>query len=314
MAKGNGYGFGVELLAGQAQRLGVDTLAVGTCEEATAVMRHFDGDVMVLTPWSPLLRDAPCAARTVHTLARPDDLASLSARAQPARVVLECLTSLRRHGFTPEQITEADQSGVTVEGLALHLPRSHDRIGEVEGWLSLKASSRVFVSYLSAREFADLSWRHPDVEIRPRIGTKLWLGAPDALSVSGTVLAVHPVRAGDRAGYRQRRVPRDGHLVVMTGGTAHGVGLRAPTSAATARHRAAALAKGGLEAVGLALSPFRVADRKRWFLEPPHMQVSLLFLPGSAEPPDVGEEIPVEVRYTTTSVDRVVITGLPDGD
>jgi len=69
-----------------------------------------------------------------------------------------------------------------------------------------------------------------------------------------------------------------------------------------------ALARGGLEAAGFALSPFSVDGRRRWFVEPPHMQVSLLFVPGGVAVPSVGDEIDVDVRFTTTTFDRVVLT------
>jgi hypothetical protein len=42
------------------------------------------------------------------------------------------------------------------------------------------------------------------------------------------VVDVHPVKRGDRVGYRQRKVGKDGLLVVVSGGTAHGIGLEAP--------------------------------------------------------------------------------------
>ena len=91
----------------------------------------------------------------------------------------------------------------------------------------------------------------------------------------------------------------------MAGGTSHGIGMEAPTAAANVRQRAVTLAKGGLDAAGRALSPFTVGGKQRWFIEPPHMQASMLFLPSSVKPPAIGDEIPVDVRFTTTSFDRV---------
>jgi hypothetical protein len=67
------------------------------------------------------------------------------------------------------------------------------------------------------------------------------------------------------------------------------------------------LAKGSLDAAGRALSPFTVSGRQRWFAEPPHMQASMLFLPSSVKPPAVGDEITVDVRYTTTTFDRIIM-------
>ena len=65
VTKGNGYGFGHELLVQESQRLGVDTLAVGVAQEVASVRQYgWDKDVVVLNPWRPgdetatdLLRD-----------------------------------------------------------------------------------------------------------------------------------------------------------------------------------------------------------------------------------------------------------------
>jgi hypothetical protein len=95
---------------------------------------------------------------------------------------------------------------------------------------------------------------------------------------------------------------------VVSGGTAHGIGLEAPTSAVTPRQRAVAVARGGLDAAGMALSPFTVRGRRRWFVEPPHMQVSMLLLPAAVPPPEIGDSVAVEVRFTTTTFDAVRIS------
>ena len=38
------------------------------------------------------------------------------------------------------------------------------------------------------------------------------------------------------------------------------------------------------------------------------MQVSMLFLPGTVSPPAIGDELAVDVRFTTTRFDRIEIT------
>ena len=54
-------------------------------------------------------------------------------------------------------------------------------------------------------------------------------------------------------------------------------------------------------------SPYFIDGKQRLFAEPPHMQASMLFLPSGAQVPEVGDEIDVRVRYTTT-FDRIVVT------
>jgi hypothetical protein len=127
--------------------------------------------------------------------------------------------------------------------------------------------------------------------------------------VRATVLDVHEVQRGDVFGYRGRSAPRNGHIVVVSGGTAHGIGLEAPTGGASLRDRAARVAKGSLDAAGFVRSPFTVSGKQRLFAEPPHMQASMLFLPSGAAVPAVGTEVDVQVRYTATAFDRTVIDG-----
>ena len=318
VAKGNGYGFGVERLAELAGELGADTLAVGTYAEVGQALGHFGGDVLVLTPWRPFEARATYADHLVHTVGRLEDLDGLAVASREshdarARVVLELVTSMKRHGFTPAGLQEAAHhlGGVTVEGFALHLPMAHgSHLGEVERAITdLVASGidcrRLFVSHLTDDELATLRSSYPDFEVRPRIGTRLWLGDRGALQVRSTVLDVHEVERGDVFGYRGRTAPKQGHLLVVSGGTAHGIGLEAPTGGATLRDRAARIAKGGLDAAGFVRSPFTVGGKQRLFAEPPHMQASMLFLPSGAPVPSVGDEVEVQVRFTATAFDQL---------
>ena len=165
----------------------------------------------------------------------------------------------------------------------------------------------LWVSHVSDAELATLHRRHPQTVFRPRIGTALWLGARDTYRARGTVLASHVVRRGQRFGYRQRRAAGDGHLLIIGGGTSHGVALSAPRAVAGALPRIKLVAEGGLEAGGRALSPFHVGDRRRWFAEPPHMQVSMVWLPSGVSAPVIGDSVAVDVRMTTATFDRVVL-------
>ncbi len=166
----------------------------------------------------------------------------------------------------------------------------------------------VCVSHLTRAEMATLRASYGDFELRPRIGTRLWLGDRGALTVRATILDSHVVERGDVFGYRGRTAPKHGHIVVVSGGTAHGIGLEAPTGGATLKDRAARIAKGGLDAAGFVRSPFTIAGKQRLFAEPPHMQASMLFVPNGTEIPPVGTEVDVRVRFTATAFDRTVLS------
>ena len=332
--KGNGYGFTVGRLARRAQWLAdhatetgarLDTIAVGTYDEIDQASSRFGGDLLVLTPWRPfgaaLTLDARTAARVVHTVSRPEDLTALRTHDPDARFVLEQLTSMRRHGMTRRDLAAAaealgagDAHGRHLRGVAMHLPlNTTSHLGEVTRLINDIVASglptrTVFVSHLTHDELTRLSASHPDFTVRPRIGTDLWLGDRGALSVRATVLDVHDVERGDVFGYRGRSVPKHGHIVVVSGGTAHGIGLEAPTGDQSLKARAATLARGGLDAVGFVRSPFSIDGKQRLFAEPPHMQASMLFLPSGARAPRVGEQIEVRVRFTATDFDHVVIS------
>ena len=313
--KGNGYGFGLERLAQRSAWLGVDTVAVGAYAEVAPVVQHFHGSVMVLTPWRPFEHKAVFDPHVVHTVGRLEDLRELAAREGRPRIVLERLTSMRRHGFSARDLREAAAhlDGVAVEGVAIHLPISQgSHLTEVNRLMTDVVAAglptnRVYVSHLTDTEMAALRQSYPDYELRPRIGTALWLGDRDALRVRATVLDVHPVERGDVYGYRSRTAPAAGTILVVSGGTAHGIGLEAPTGGATLKDRAARIAKGGLDAAGFVRSPYTVDGKQRLFAEPPHMQASMLFLSHGAHVPSVGDEVDVRVRYTATCFDETVI-------
>lgn len=321
VAKGNGYGFGLGRLARKSAWLGVDTLAIGTYVELDDVAQRFDGDLLVLTPWRPgevVVPDKLPARRLIHTVSRLPDLLALLDHEPDARFVLERMTSMRRHGLSAEELTAAGRllagRHARLEGVALHLPLAQGtHLGEVEHLLNdvvaaELATRRLWVSHLTAPELAALRSSYADFEVLPRVGTDLWLGDRDAYAVSATVLDVHPVERGDVFGYRGRTVPKAGHIVVVSGGTAHGIGLEAPIGDHSLRSRAASLARGGLDAVGFVRSPYIIDGKYRLFADPPHMQASMLFVPNGPHLPAVGDEVPVRVRMTTARFDRVVLT------
>lgn len=234
---------------------------------------------------------------------------------------------------------------VVLEGLALHLPiatpeaprigsiamltaadtptgrpvvTGSARVHEVVAWgllwpqllsnlTGLQDAGALWVSHLSDLECGDVHRALPDLPLKLRLGTRLWLGATGAMRAHGTVLAVHPVPGGQTGGYHQRRGPRDGHVVVVSGGTSHGVALVAPRPGTNMRQRAASAGSGALEAAGWLRSPFRMpGGGHALFLEPPHMHVSMLRIPRGSIPPPVGERIACDVRFTTVLPDAVI--------
>jgi alanine racemase len=318
--KGNGYGFGRDRLIAESTRLGVPQVAVGVYAEAVEALASFAGDVLVMTPWRPYFTGSAVEAalhdpRVIHTISRMEDIAAIATAAAGAiRVVIEGETSLARHGFDRHEFAAvADEvATVTVEGLTIHLPFMPTNLAEADRWAAQLLASPLettafYVSHLQPGELADLRKLRPELDIRARIGTSLWLGSLEPLSVRATVLDVHEVTRGERIGYRQRAVPADGYVLVLSGGTSHGLGLEAPRAVSSPTDRAKRLARGGLEAAGFALSPFVVAGKQRWFAEPPHMQSSLVFVPSSVKPPMSGDTVSAAVRYTTTTFDNVIL-------
>ena len=331
VAKGNGYGFGIARLARRCTWLDeqsattgsrIDMMAIGTYLEIQQAATRYGGDLLVLTPWRPLgaANDVPetLSPRVIHTVSRIADVRDLLKRAPDARFVLEQLTSMRRHGMTRRELLEAAKvlgerrlSGLA--GVAMHLPlNTASHLGEVTRLLNDVVATglptrNIFVSHLTTSELARLHASYPDFTIRPRTGTDLWLGDRSALRVSATVLDVHDIERGDTFGYRGRSMPKSGHILIVSGGTAHGIGLEAPTGDQSLRSRAATIARSGMDVVGLVRSPFSIDGKQRLFAEPPHMQASMLFLPSGARVPEVGEDIDVRVRFTATTFDRVEI-------
>ncbi|WP_435193673.1 alanine racemase [Streptomyces sp. NRRL F-5630] len=313
VCKGNGYGFGHERIAEEATRFGSDMLAVGTTYEAARIKDWFSGDLLVLTPFRRGEEPVPLPDRVIRSVSSVDGVRALVG----ARVMIEVMSSMKRHGVTRNDLQALGSAidDVRLEGFAIHLPLDRtdgtDAVEEVIAWMDTLRGARMplhtmYVSHLKAEELARLSQQFPQTNFRARIGTRLWLGDHDATQYRGTVLDVTRVAKGERFGYRQQKAASDGWLVVAAGGTSHGVGLEAPKALHGVMPRAKGVARAGLATVNRNLSPFVHDGKQRWFAEPPHMQVSILFVPGDAAEPRVGEEMVAHLRHTTTQYDRLV--------
>lgn len=307
--KGNGYGFGRDLLCAEASRMGAAMIAVGTYAELPEALATFGRDVLVMEPYRAAIHaELPDLGhrRVVHTVTSYADLDDLRGHHPEARVVAEGLTSMNRFGAPISEVaTLADVAHA--EGVALHLPLGTGHVAEISRFVEAAPDvHRWFVSHVGNDELQQLHSRFPRREFLARIGTDLWLSDRDAYEVRAHVLAVRHVSKGDRAGYRQRPLP-DGYIVVVSGGTSHGVAMESPASAATPRSRAIAVAEGVLEAAHHIRSPYTVSGTMPRFAEPPHMQCSLLVLPWDVAPPAVGDTVTVRMRLTTTHADEVVV-------
>ncbi|GAB3242310.1 alanine racemase [Kineosporia babensis] len=308
--KGNGYGFGRERLAQLSARLGVDTVAVGTESEIASVRRFFHGTIAVMAPLTLAdLRSSTPAIGVLRTVAHADVVRRLAELDGP-EVVLELDSPVHRHGVTLTELPELAEPlrRVRLAGVAMHLPSGGDRrrvLDSVHQALAaLRAAgitvSTLWVSHLSASELASIQ----GVEVRPRVGTSLWLSDRQSFTVTGTVLDVRRMPPRQAVGYRQRRFS-GGTLLVVSGGTAHGVGLYASAAHAGLRDALKGAVLGAVRGAGWAPSPFHWQGHRLNFADVAHMQVSMLAVPEHRAAPAVGDRLICDTRMTVSTFDAV---------
>lgn len=280
VVKGNGYGFGRLRLAGLAAEF-ADTIAVGNVHELMGLPSVCD--VVVLTPTLEPLGEHAAAVAPILTVGRTEHLDALGD--QPSRIIVKVASTMGRFGVDPAGlpalIDDATRRGHVVEGVSIHPPiagTDEDHVREVVGVLdSVDPAFIVWISHVSPDGVASLPDSH---RYRLRIGTALWHGDKLALHLTADVLDVRAVDAGTPVGYQQEAVPAGGHIVVIGAGTANGV---------------APLTDGQ--------SPFHF-DRTRIALhEPPHMHVSMGFIPSGEPLPSVGGSVDVQRPLHMTTVD-----------
>jgi alanine racemase len=336
--KGNGYGFGREILAQESASLGVQKICVGTIWEVESVAEIFPGLIHVLEPITTVDAVATSQWREILTKYGDRVLATINSvdtsglvELGVQHVVIECLTSLHRFGLSPHNVQAALSnlsSEIKVNGFNIHLPiaeptknsfaftpvqefRDHNsRLQEVLGWINwlrdivatTQADLAVSISHITPDEVQKIKTNASDVMLDVRSGTQLWLGAIGALKVTGTVLEVHDVQATTHVGYSQ--TSGKGKLIVVSGGTSHGVALSAPATTRSLRKRGIAIAEGFSQALGKVRSPFISRGKNLQFAEPPHMHVSMLWCDDHEI--KVGDQLLCNVRNTTAHFDVVV--------
>lgn len=274
VVKGNGYGFGRHALAEIAADEST-TICVGTIHELDGIPDSLTPVVLTPTLHGPI----PSA---ILTVSNETHITPLAGSAQ--RVIIKLASSMHRYGGPSSLVQHALDNGLDVAGVAIHLPliaTDDERVAEVTALLDpIPTSIPAWLSHIDPSLIARL----PDSRTYLlRAGTTLWHGDRKALHLSTDVIDLRPIRAGQHAGYRQTEVIKDGHLVMVGAGSAHGV------------HP---LADGR--------SPFHFNRRRIDMFELPHMHTTMLFIPQHTTPPAVGDTIDLQRPLTQTTVDEVI--------
>lgn len=265
------------------------------------------------------------------------DLAAV--RASGAKnIYLEGKTSLSRFGILHLDMQSIENfNDLKVQGLSLHLPIVQPAIKvdatteissafngatlsksmtETWNWIVLYqelATKFALPKHLSLSHITESQLKslkkmmqsyNIDMEIEVRVGTKLWLGEPSALQATGTVLQIHELMNSRTVGYQQTNSGNNKRLIVVSGGTAHGVAMAAPSTASSLRKKGVAIAEGFSQAIGKVRSPFSFKGKNLDFVEPPHMQVSMLW--SNDMKIAVGDNLNCNVRNTTSNFDCVL--------
>jgi alanine racemase len=267
------------------------------------------------------------------------DLDLAAVRSAGGKIVyLDGKTSLSRFGILPHDMQSITNfSDLNVLGLSLHLPivQSVSKVDatteissafngaalsqsmtETWNWIVLyqelatkfSLPKHLSLSHISEDQVKSLKKMMQsynfELAIEVRVGTKLWLGEPNALHVSGTVLQIHEITHKQTVGYQQTEAGSNKRLIIVSGGTTHGVAMAAPSNARTLRKKGVAIAEGFSQAIGKVRSPFSFNGKNLDFVEPPHMQVSMLWSNDMSIA--VGDALTCNVRNTTSNFDCVV--------
>ena len=274
VVKGNGYGLGREGLAVAAVKLS-SIIAIGTVYELDGLPDQ--ATPVVLTP----TLTAPDSTDTVLTVGNQAHIDAL--QGWGGRVIVKLASSMRRYGGGIELVAAAQRAGLRTVGVSIHPPLAGDdnahRSDIVRHLPDIDPSLDVWVSHLAPTTYETLPASH---QYKLRLGTYLWHGDREALKLEVDVLEARPIAEGERAGYRLNEVPSDGTLVMVGGGTAHGI---------------TALADGR--------SPFHFERHRLTLLEAPHMHTSMLFVPAGDPCPSVGSWIDLQRPLTMTAVDEL---------
>ena len=291
-------------------------------------------DVSAVAQWRAHLEHN--ADRIIMTVSNNDLVAVRAAGAK--NIFLEGKTSLSRFGILPYDLQSIETfNDLQILGLYLHLPivqlpskvdattenssafngaTLSQSMTETWNWIVLyqelssqySLTKHLSLSHISEQQVESIKKMMQsynfDLEIEVRVGTKLWLGEPSALQAVGTVLQIHELTHRQSVGYQQGASGNNKRLIVVSGGTAHGVAMAAPIKSGSLRKKGVAIAEGFSQAIGKIRSPFSFKGKSLDFVEPPHMQVSMLWSDDMSIA--VGETLNCNVRNTTSYFDCVI--------
>lgn len=289
VVKGNGYGLGLAVLMPHACALS-PTIAVGSVFEAHTVPSTHTA--LVLTPAGTDLPTS-LSARAVLTVGGQHHVETLHRAGWRGAVVVKLQSGMRRYGATADELEALLKSlakaNLKQVGWSVHPPLDgpvSDHITDVAKWLSrVDPQHPMYVSHLDPGAVQQLRTTFPRHRIVARVGTALWLGDKTHLQLHTDVLDVHSVTSGMTAGYRNTKITKDGSLVLVGAGSAHGV-----------------------HTLGDQLSPFHFQRTRMQLLEPPHMHTSMLFVPVDSPCPQVGDLVEVQQPLTRVAVDTIYWT------
>jgi len=312
--KGNGYGFGLDNLAIEAKRLSLTTICVGTVFEAFKLEKAFGEEILVLEPFNK--KDVSSATvwqslenRFIKTISSLDSGFDFN-----SPFVIEGLTSTNRFGVKLESLQQIGEfNNPNLRGLALHLPIAKPKKSKVdqillwiEKWEQLSQNKNIWLSHISVEQLQQLKKIKPEITFKTRVGTELWLGDKSFLSAKSVVLAV--LEGNNSAGYTQKKLAKNKKLIVVSGGTANGIGLNSDKTIKSFKDRLKVLALAFLATIGKNRAPYLINKKATYFFEPAHMNVSLLAVSRVKSNVKVGDAVELQVRFSTTDFD--VIKGL----
>lgn len=283
--KGNGYGLGFPRLVTEVKNLELELIAVDTLAEAAQIRPFWQKPIIVMQP----IR--------ANDQINDDNLILTVDNHSPkvkGPVIVELKTKLQRFGVEVSDLTKF--SDLQIFGYGIHLPIGDSgNLAFTKDIAAKLADKQLFVSHLTKSELEQI----PNAKLR--VGTSFWLGDRTALSMYAEVLEVRKVNG--KLGYGQ--VASADEIAIISGGTRHGIGMRAPTMPANVRQRLVAIGLGLFEALRKAKSPFYLGSKSLAFADTPHMNVSLVQLPKNHRV-QVGDKIMVRARYTTTYPDFII--------